>query len=244
MELGTGKSALTHAICLACAGAVKSVGRADDTSHYIKVSHKRSENEDISFCEVDILRAESIVTVRRVLSKESKSSKWFVDGKSVSQTSVKQLMDSLNIDVDNLCSFMPQDRVGSFTQQSAKGVLERTLECIKTRGDRNLHEEQMLLAEEQKNTRDLGRVKETQEALVANLQLQIDNMKSEVDRIRQRGVVQETLQMYEVKLAVKQYQTIGEEVKILQVRVDEAVRTLSAAQEEIQPLEVSQFTHP
>ena len=35
---------------------------------------------------------------------------------------VKELMAKLNIDVENLCSFMPQDRVGAFTTQTPQGI--------------------------------------------------------------------------------------------------------------------------
>jgi structural maintenance of chromosomes protein 5 len=210
---GTGKSALTHAICLTCCGSIKSVGRSDDTSEYVK----RNSADDISFCEVDLLRHDSIVTVRRYLSKDNSSSKWAVNGKPITQAQVKQLMASLNIDLNNLCSFMPQDRVGAFTQQSAKGILEKTLESIKSSGERNLHQEQMELAEEQRTSQDRGREKDTQQGLVNNLQLQLDGMKSEVERIRQRAVLEEKLKMFEVKIVVKELQEAGKRLKELQV---------------------------
>jgi structural maintenance of chromosomes protein 5 len=211
--IGTGKSALTHAICLVCCGSIKSVGRSDDTSEYVK----RNSKDDISFCEVDILRHDSLVTVRRYLSKDNSSSKWSLNSKPATQAQVKQLMASLNIDLNNLCSFMPQDRVGAFTQQSAKGILEKTLESIKSSGERNLHQEQMDLAEEQRTSQDRGREKETQQNLVNTLQHQLDGMKSEVERIRQRAVLEEKLKMFEVKIVVKELQEAGKRLQDLQV---------------------------
>jgi hypothetical protein len=43
-------------------------------------------------------------------------------------------MKGMNIDVDNICSFMPQDKVGSFTQLSPQGVLQKTLQSIEVEG--------------------------------------------------------------------------------------------------------------
>lgn len=211
---GTGKSALTHAICLACAGKATSVGRSDDLKQFVK---RNAEKNTLSFCEVDLLRHDTIVTIRRTLSDETQGSKWTIDGKSSTQKQVKQIMTDLNIDVDNLCSFMPQDKVGSFTQQSAKGILQKTLECITVSGEKNLHEEQMELAHEQTFTRDRGREMETQQSTVDTLQQQLSGMKSEVERIQQRNVVEHKLQLFEIKQLIMELQERGKEVNEKQV---------------------------
>ena len=39
-------------------------------------------------------------------------------------------MVSMNVDVDNLCTFMAQDKVGDFTTQTNRGMLQKTLQCI------------------------------------------------------------------------------------------------------------------
>ena len=72
---GTGKSSITHAICLACGGNPKSVGRSDDLSQFVK---RGNENEG-SFCEVDVLAENNIQTVRRIINSENKGSKWTVN---------------------------------------------------------------------------------------------------------------------------------------------------------------------
>lgn len=126
-------------------------------------------------------------------------------------------MASLNIDLNNLCSFMPQDRVGAFTQQSAKGILEKTLECIKSSGERNLREEQVELADQQRISQDQSKEKEVQQQLVSNLQNQLNGMKSEVERIRQRAALEEKVKMYEVKIIVKELQEASKKLEDFQV---------------------------
>ena len=56
-------------------------------------------------------------------------------------------MADLQIDVDNLCSFMAQDKVGQFTTQNAKGMLEMTLKSISSDDvmGRTLHDVQVSL---------------------------------------------------------------------------------------------------
>jgi DNA repair exonuclease SbcCD ATPase subunit len=128
---GSGKSALTHAICLACGGSPASIGRSDDITQFVK---RGKASEGIAYCEVDILTHESIRTVRRVIQSDSRTSKWYMNGRTSSQAEVKHLMRGMNIDVDNICSFMPQDKVGSFTQLSPQGVLQKTLQSIEIEG--------------------------------------------------------------------------------------------------------------
>ncbi|CAE7626897.1 smc-5, partial [Symbiodinium microadriaticum] len=143
----------------------------------------------------------------------------------------------MNIDVDNLCSFMPQDKVGSFTQQSAKGILHKTLECIKVSGDKNLHEEQMELAQEQNCTRDRGREVEMQQSAVDTLRNQLNGMKSEVERIQQRVAVEQRLKLFEIKLLVIALQECEKACKAKQELADAAMKELASKKADIQPLE-------
>ncbi len=49
---GTGKSSLTHAICLACNGSPQLIGKSNDISQFVKLGKPKNCE---SFCEVDIL---------------------------------------------------------------------------------------------------------------------------------------------------------------------------------------------
>jgi chromosome segregation ATPase len=64
-----------------------------------------------------------ILTIRRTLHIENNGSKWTVNGKNAKESFVSILISSLSIDVDNLCSFMPQDKVGNFTKCTPEEVI-------------------------------------------------------------------------------------------------------------------------
>jgi chromosome segregation ATPase len=51
---GTGKSTLTHAICLACAGKVNTVGRSGDLKQFVKIGKENSKEG--AYVEIDILK--------------------------------------------------------------------------------------------------------------------------------------------------------------------------------------------
>lgn len=233
---GTGKSALTHAICLACGGAPKSIGRSDDITQFVK---RNSESEGISYCEVDILTRESIRTVRRTINSENKSSKWTMGGRQSSQKDVKDFMASMNIDVDNLNSFMPQDKVGSFTQQTPQGILHKTLQSI-VLGDgsgRTLADEQMELAAHQSTTRSKEAEVRAKEQRVQVLKAELQSMESDVQRMRQRNELLELQGLYTIKSAVLEAVACEDLIKDKQKDVDVATARLNEAQAAIVPLE-------
>ena len=85
---GTGKSSVTHAICLACGGAPQTVGRSPDMRTFVK----QGKEDQVSYAEVDLLRSTTTtVTVRREIDSEKKTSKWFVNGSPSTAIAVKAI---------------------------------------------------------------------------------------------------------------------------------------------------------
>lgn len=235
---GSGKSALTHAICLACGGAPKSIGRSDDITQFVK---RNTEAESRSYCEVDILTEDSVCTIRRAINTENKSSKWTMGGKPSSQKDVKEFMKGFSIDVDNLNTFMPQDKVGSFTQQTPQGILHKTLQSIMVESadgtSRSLADEQTELAAHQTSTRTTENELNAKQSRVQMLTTEIQSMEAGVQRMRQRTELKELFNLYKIKMAVVEAVACEESVKQKQTEVDEATNRLNAAQERIQPLD-------
>jgi chromosome segregation ATPase len=49
----------------------------------------------------------------RVISLKDNTSKWFLNRQVATMKAVDELMASLSIDMSNICTFMPQDRVSA-----------------------------------------------------------------------------------------------------------------------------------
>eukprot|EP01035_Chromulina_nebulosa_P068369 gene68369-93689_t len=91
---GTGKSTLTHAICLACCGSTGDVGRSNDLSKFVK--HGKEGQE--CFVEVDIMMLKGTLRIRRILNSDNRGSKWTVNGRPSTQTDIKKQVIGLSID--------------------------------------------------------------------------------------------------------------------------------------------------
>eukprot|EP01038_Epipyxis_sp_PR26KG_P006201 gene6201-8539_t len=235
---GTGKSSMTHAICLACGGSTGDVGRSNDLSKFVK----QGKEEEESFAEVDIMsKNNTTITIRRVINAQNKGSKWFLNGQSSTQAAIKDLVASLSIDVDNLCSFMPQDKVGKFTQFTPREILHNTLKAIKpVSGQKSLHEEQMELSSIELNKGDLQRNLAAKQNAHAILNQEFESLRTEMDRLNRRKLLKEHAELYEIKALKIKADAITERQEATQAALDVANNKLATEREMLAPLEAKE----
>jgi structural maintenance of chromosomes protein 5 len=63
--------------------------------------------------------------IRRQIFRDNKSL-WYLDGRESTLKNVTALMESAKIQIDNLCQFLPQDKVGEFSRMNAVQLLKAT----------------------------------------------------------------------------------------------------------------------
>lgn len=147
-------------------------------------------------------------------------------------------MTSMAIDVDNLCSFMPQDKVGQFTQQTPKGILQKTLQAIVSEDRiKTYHDIQKDLSNVEKVKSDKDRELKAKVAAKDAKQNEVAGMKVEVERIEQREEAEEKLKLYETRKIIKDFEEGETTKREKQGLVDEAEKKLNEAKALIQPLE-------
>ncbi|KAI5963678.1 SMC5 [Candida pseudojiufengensis] len=144
---GSGKSTLVAAICLGLAGNIKLIKR-NNLKSMIKTGHERAVIE----ITIENIEGEPPVTIKREFT--AKNSTWSMNGRECTETAVKNLRLKFNIQLDNLCHFLPQERVAEFAGLSPEKLL---IETERTLGDGHLlalHEDLIL---EDKNSQELTR---------------------------------------------------------------------------------------
>merc|ERR1711970_486613 len=111
---GTGKSTIVCAMFLVFDGKVKNLGRSTSIAQYI--NNRKPDAE--AFIEVDIYEdTHKIVTITRVW-KSSGSNRWQLDKRPTTEASIKTVLQRLNIQVENLLQFLPQEKVSTFNTLS------------------------------------------------------------------------------------------------------------------------------
>merc|ERR1711981_820630 len=65
------------------------------------------------------------------MGKDAKSkTRWTLNKKSSTLKEVNALVKTLNIQTDNLCQFLPQDKVHDFSKMNPKQLLGKTIDAI------------------------------------------------------------------------------------------------------------------
>ncbi|KAJ1206907.1 hypothetical protein NDU88_002300 [Pleurodeles waltl] len=121
---GTGKSSIVCAICLGLAGKTSFIGRADKVGLYVKRGCAKG------LVEIELLKTSGNIIITREIHVVNNQSVWLIDKKSASQKMVEEQVAALNIQVGNLCQFLPQDKVGEFAKLSKIELLEATEKSI------------------------------------------------------------------------------------------------------------------
>ncbi|TRY78509.1 hypothetical protein TCAL_08127 [Tigriopus californicus] len=122
---GSGKSSIVNAICLGLNGRPGTLGRATHLKEFIRLGRTHALIQ-ITLHNPDPDEPDWVI--RRRWDGTGKS-KWNLNGQDVPQKAVDALMLELHIQTDNLCQFLPQDKVHEFSRMNAREMLARTIEA-------------------------------------------------------------------------------------------------------------------
>ena len=148
---GTGKSTIVCAIALGLGGPPSLLGRAKNIAEFVKTG----EEEATIAIELKKVGVRNIV-IQRIFRRTDNQNTWRINGKVETQREVLQTVRKFNIQVDNLCQFLPQDRVAEFAELSPSQLLERTQSAT---GETELHGMQQKLMAWREEEKSLQKVK-------------------------------------------------------------------------------------
>ncbi|KAM4065092.1 AAA domain-containing protein [Hirsutella rhossiliensis] len=226
---GTGKSSLVCAICLGLGYSPKHLGRAGSVKEFVK------HGKDTATIEIELQKRpkdRSNHVVRVQIRREQNSQKWWLNGKEATQKAIQSLMHSLKIQVDNLCQFLPQDRVVEFAACTPIDLLHETLRAAAPEA---MLEWQKQLQDLHKDKKDLAQTVHTDVETLRNLESRQQGLQADVDRIREREEIQERVQNLRSALVLAKYQEARNKHSEARDRKKEAETTLRRLEEECGP---------
>lgn len=123
---GTGKSSLVCAICLGLGYPASVLGRATSFGEFVK------HGKEHAIVEVELQkrpedRANYVVNL--VIKREENTRKFSLNGREATIKQIQHVTRQLRIQIDNLCQFLPQDRVAEFAGLNSVELLARTLQA-------------------------------------------------------------------------------------------------------------------
>ena len=102
------------------------MGRATQLSHFVKYGKEKA------IIEVRLKKsADSILRIKRTFSTDDKvSGEWFLDGAKTTAAQVQKAVTSLSVQLNNLCQFLPQDKVFEFSKLDPIQLLVETQKAV------------------------------------------------------------------------------------------------------------------
>lgn len=226
---GTGKSSLVCAICLGLGYSPKHLGRAGHVKEFVK------HGKDHAMIEIELSKKpedRNNYVIKVQIRREQNTQKWWLNGKETSQKRIQDLMRSLRIQVDNLCQFLPQDRVVEFAACTPVDLLHETLRAA---APEEMLEWQRQLQGMHKEKRELVDAAATDGETLQNLEKRQQGLQADVNRIRERQEIQEKAEDLRSALVLAKYQEARASHQEARQRKKEAEQALRRLESERGP---------
>ena len=128
--------------------------------------------------------------MKRVIKRDGNKSKFFLNGNESTGKTVQQLAREFSIQIDNLCQFLPQDKVVEFAQMSPIEILESTQQAAAPSAMIENHNDLKKLRVRQKELLHANRGDREQ---LDNLERRQEMSRTEVERMKERAVAKKKL---------------------------------------------------
>ncbi|CAO2651146.1 Nn.00g094430.m01.CDS01 [Neocucurbitaria sp. VM-36] len=220
---GTGKSTLVCAICLGLGWGSEHLGRAKELGAFVK--HGASEAE----IEIELAAGPGMgrnPVVQRIIRKEDNKSQFLLNGKRVAQNAVTTMARAFSIQIDNLCQFLPQDRVVEFAKMTDVDRLRETQRAAAPPHMVEWHDQLKVLRTEEKG---LETKQQNERNHLERLEKQQNATRADVERWHQReGLLQKSKCLKKVKPII--------EIRLRKSDLNQAKEDLRTARRELEQI--------
>ena len=239
---GTGKSTILCAICLGLGGQPPLLGRADDARLFIK------HEKDQAMIEIELapIKAGGAVHIlKRVIQRDRGSengngkgaSLYYVNATKTPLKSVKELVtETYHINIDNLCTFLPQDKVGNFSGFDKQALLLETEKSLSYQ----LYETHQQLIQFEKELQSTGNDVKSLEEELKKLKKQNESLEREKELMEERQQMLKRIDLLKKKRAWLLFDNKREEAKEAKEEREKLKKEKKEAERSIRPIQEKQ----
>ncbi|XP_050842809.1 structural maintenance of chromosomes protein 5 isoform X3 [Serinus canaria] len=180
--------------------------------------------------EIELFKSPNNIIITREIHVLNNTSVWFLNGKPATLKTVEEQIADFNIQVDNLCQFLPQDKVGEFTKLSKIELLEATEKSIGSPEMYQFHCELKNFREKERELESLCREKT---ASLEKMKQRVERYKQDVERYHECKRHVDLIEMLERKRPWVEYENVREqheEVKQCRNQVKKELKSLREMQ--------------
>ncbi|KAG9429029.1 structural maintenance of chromosomes protein 5 [Apis mellifera carnica] len=225
---GTGKSTIVCAIVLGLGGKPSTIGRAIHVADYVKRGCEEAK------VEIHLKNGKkNDIIIQRIFNISGKSL-WFLDERPSNIKEIQELIKTFNIQVDNLCQFLPQDKVQDFSKMNAQELLENTERSV---GDPIILEHHKNLIQYRIDHKDLEKQIESKKKMLEEKSQIYEGLKESVSSIKEKKLIKKKIISLKQKKAWILYDQKRRELLKLRKKKETAVTVVTSLEEDIKPID-------
>ncbi|KAI5121182.1 hypothetical protein M0805_005983 [Coniferiporia weirii] len=227
---GTGKSSIACALCLGLNWPPSVLGRATKLGAFVK------QGFPDGFIEIELKGpiGEQNLVIRRLLNETmGKQASFTLNGEQASGKVISEHVEGLGIQVNNLCSFLPQDKVAEFAQMSPQQLLRATQ---KAAGDERLIGWHDYLITAGKELAQHTSAVNAERSELGTLEQRNATLEKEVQAYQQRREIEQKIELLELILPFKEYIDARAEYDRLKRSREELHERVTALKQRNQPV--------
>ncbi|ESZ96596.1 hypothetical protein SBOR_3018 [Sclerotinia borealis F-4128] len=226
---GTGKSSLVCALCLGLGSSAKNLGRADKLGEFVKHGSKDG------FIEIELQRRSNehenhIIRTRIV--KDGNSTEFWINNKRTTHKLVQTLVQGFNIQIDNLCQFLPQDKVSEFAALTPVELLHHTQRAVAAQEMLDWHDKLKNLRKDEKSKQ--LQVDEDKEQLI-NLEKRQAGLRPEMQRLEERIQIEKDLEKLKNSIPFVEYRAARARHRECKQEKIEATKRFRTLESQVEP---------
>lgn len=223
---GSGKSSIVCGLALGLGGGPEIIGRAKEVGQFVR------HGADVGTIEIELYGEPSNHTFVREIRKDN-SSKWWLNGSSSTKREVLGVARKLNVQVDNLCQFLPQDKVAQFAGMNEYALLRETEKAIGGQAMIDQHEK---LIERGKELQVLSRTAGEHQTILDEMKRKNETLKVEVEQYRRRQSLLEEIKLLKLKKPWLVFEKKRKEALSLKAEKQQAKADCQACEDRNRPL--------
>lgn len=170
--------------------------------------------------------------IRRSIKREGSKSQFSINGKQCTLKSVLDLAKSFSIQIDNLCQFLPQDKVCEFAALTPVELLHSTQRAAAPEYMSQWHDE---LKQHRAEEKRIQAQHLTDEETLANLEGRQQILRADVERLQERANIQKRISMLEKARPFAKYRQARNRHAEAKKRSKEAQAELKKLEDELEP---------
>jgi chromosome segregation ATPase len=226
---GTGKSSLVCAICLGLGYNTNVLGRASAFGEFVKYGKKEA------VVEVELQRRPKdsqnfVVTLR--IDRDTNKREFLINGRPATHKQVVKLNAMMRIQIDNLCQFLPQDKVAEFAALSPVDLLAKTLQAAAPPEMLKWQDELKALFASQA---EFNKQLETDNGELKRLETRQESLQGDVEKIRERERLKHEVDKFKAGRHIPAYQTARTEYGALKRQLRDLKYEAQDLQEKFEP---------